>query len=541
MRKKTIAQCIILAFACGTTTLSLAANVPSNLTLAKKQKVVIGNGTEVATIDPAKASGVPEGNVIDQLMEGLTNQDGNGNIVPGVAKSWETKDNEVYTFHLRPDAKWSNGDLVTAKDFVYGWERSVDPVTASPYAWYVAFSKIKNAQAIIDGKKDKSTLGVKALDDHTLEVTLSEPIPYFTKMTNNMIFMPIHKATVEKYGEKWTKPEHFIGNGAYKLARWVVNERMELVRNPNYWDNKHTVIDHATYLPIENPIAEMNRYLSHEVDITSGVPNEQFHRLQKEYPDDLSIHGSLCTYYYQFNAKKKPFDDVRVRKAMSYAVDRDIIANAILGQGQKPAYFLTPEITANFTPVFPPYAKMSQKERNNEAIRLLKEAGYDKDHPLSFSILYNTSENHKKLAIAISSMWKKTLGVKTKLENKEWKTYLESQREGDFQVVRAGWCADYNEPSSFLGLMTTAYKGGGAQWGNKDYDALINKALKETSPDKRSQDYLDAEKMLADEMPIIPIYQYVTTQLVNPQVGGFPAGNAQNKVYVKDLYIKAKK
>ncbi|WP_415679361.1 ABC transporter substrate-binding protein, partial [Vibrio mytili] len=269
------------------------------------------------------------------------------------------------------------------------------------------------------------------------------------------------------------------------------------------------------------------------------VPVEHFRRLQKEHPESVSVVGNLCSYYYSFNTKKKPFDDVRVRKAISYAIDRDIVSNAIMGQGQKPAYFLTPEITAGFHPVMPEYGKMTQKERNAEAARLLAEAGYGKDNPLKFSLLYNTSENHKKVAVAIGSMWKKTLGLDVTLENQEWKTYLSSKDQGDFEVARAGWCGDYNEASSFLTLMTSNNTTGGQHWGNKEYDAIMEKALTSTSEEERQKLYADAEALMAKDMPIAPIYQYVKTRLLSPKVGGFPSNNPEEKIYSKDLYIKA--
>ncbi len=528
-----------LAVAASSTTTAFAADVPAGIKLAEKQEIVRGNGTEVATIDPHKSSGVPESHVIRDLLEGLVNQDGDGNTIPGVAESWETTDNQTFTFHLRKDAKWSNGDPVTAQDFVYSWQRFVDPATASPYAWYMEFTKMVNAKEIIEGKKEKSTLGVKAVDAHTLVVELETAVPYFVMMVGHTSMKPVHKATIEKYGDQWTKPGHFVGNGAYELDKWVVNERMVLKRNVQYWDNDKSVIDKVTFLPIENQNAEMNRFLSGEIDFTDDLPIEHFKRMQKQHPEDLSVVGSLCSYYYIFNTKKKPFNDSRVRKAISYAIDRDIVTNAIMGQGQKPAYFLTPEITAGFDPELPAYGRMTQKERNAEASRLLAEAGYGKDNPLEFTFLYNTDENHKKLAVALGSMWKKTLGLKVTLENQEWKTYLSSTKTGDFEVARAGWCGDYNEASTFLTLMTSDNTSAGQHWGNNDYDTLIDNAFHSTSEEERTKFYLDAEKLMAKEMPIAPIYQYVKTRLLNPHVGGFPSNNAQEMIYTKDLYIKA--
>ncbi len=519
--------------------LAFSADVPAGTQLAKVQEFVRGNGTEVASLDPQKTEGVPESNVIRDLFEGLVNQDGNGKIVPGVAKSWETTDNKTFVFHLREDAKWSNGDPVTADDFVFTFQRAVDPATGSPYAWYLEMTAMVNAADIIAGKKDKSTLGVKALDAHTLEVKLAQSVPYFVKMMAHTTVKPVHRATLEKWGDEWTKPEHFVGNGAYKLDSWVVNERMVLSRNTQYWDDKDTVINKVTYLPIESQVAEMNRFLSGELTMTNELPLEHFRRLQKEHPEDLKVTGQLCSYYYGFNNAKAPFDDVRVRKALSYAIDRDIIANAILGQGQKPAYFLTPEITAGFTPELPEYATWSQKERVAKAKELLKEAGFDSDHPLNFTLLYNTSDNHKKIATAIQSMWKKSLGVNVTLENQEWKTYLDTRREGNFDVTRAGWCGDYNEASSFLSLMQSNNSSNDPKYHSQAFDQLMEKALNSTSEQEREALYADAEKQLAVDMPIAPIYQYVNARLVSPQLGGYPENNAEDKVYSKDLYIKA--
>ena len=518
---------------------SFAANVPEGVKLAAKQELVRGNGTEVASLDPQKTEGVPESMAIRDLLEGLVNQDADGNTIPGVAESWETTDNKTFTFHLRKEAKWSNGDPVTAEDFVYSFQRVVDPATASPYAWYLEMTTMLNAADIVAGTKDKSTLGVKAIDDYTLEVKLDHAIPYFVMMMGHTTVKPVHKATVEKYGDQWTKPEHFVGNGAFVIDKWVVNERIEMVPNKNYWDNAKTVLTKVTYLPIENQVAEMNRFLSGEIDMTYEVPNEHFRRLQKEHAESLQIKGNLCTYYYNFNLKKAPFDDIRVRKAVSYAIDRNIITDALLGQGQKPAYFLTPEIISGFSPELPAYGKLTQKERNAEAKKLLEEAGYNESNPLKFNLLYNTSENHKKLAVAISSMWKKTLGAEVTLENQEWKTYLESKKQGNFQASRAGWCGDYNEPSTFTSLMEGSNTSAGIHYQSADYDKLVAASLATTSEEERTKLYYEEEKLLAQDMPLAPIYQYVTTRLLNPRVGGYAANNAEDKIYSKDMYIIA--
>jgi oligopeptide transport system substrate-binding protein len=540
--KNKITQALLLAVGisfAATSFTAVAANVPAGVKLAANQELVRGNGTEVASLDPQKTEGVPESNVIRDLLEGLVNQDADGNIIPGVAESWETTDNKTFTFHLRKNAKWSNGDPVTAHDFVYSFERVVDPATASPYAWYLEMTTMTNASDIIAGKKDKSTLGVKAIDDYTFEVHLESAVPYFVMMMGHTTVKPVNQATIEKYGDEWTKPENFVGNGAFTVSNWVVNERIELTPNKDYWDNANTVLTKVTYLPIENQVAEMNRFLSGEIDLTNEVPSEHFKRLQKEYPESLQIKGNLCTYYYNFNTHKPPFDDVRVRKAVSYAIDRNVVANILLGQGQKPAYFLTPEIVADFNPQLPAYGKLTQKERNAEAQKLLVDAGYNKSNPLKFSLLYNTSENHKKLAVAIASMWKTTLGVEVTLENQEWKTYLETKKQGNFEASRAGWCGDYNEPSTFTSLMEGSNTTGGIHYQSAAYDSLIKRGIEASSTAERKELYYEQEALLAKDMPIAPIYQYVTTRLVNPHVGGYAVNNAEDKLYSKDMYIIA--
>jgi oligopeptide transport system substrate-binding protein len=543
MRKNNISRGLLLSTCIAAAVASVsvqAAHVPAGTKLAPVQELVRGNGSEVASIDPHKVEGVPASNVIRDLLEGLVNQDGEGNIVPGVAESWETKDNKTFIFHLRKDAKWSNGDPVTADDFVYSFERVVDPNTASPYSWYLEISNIINAADIIDGKKDKSTLGVKALDAHTFQVKLDKPTSYFVKMMAHTTVKPVHKATVEKWGIKWTRPEHFVGNGAYVPDTWVVNERLVLKRNPKYWDNAHTVINKVTFLPIESQVSEMNRFLAGEMDFTYELPVEHFRRLKKEHPESVSVKGYLCNYYYDFNNKQKPFDDVRVRKALSYAIDRDIIAKAIMGQGEKPAYFFTPEITAGFNPTMPAYGKMTQKERNKKAKELLAEAGFSKQNPLSFSVIYNTSDNHKKVATAIQSMWKRTLGVNVQLENQEWKTFISKRREGDYQVARDAWCGDYNEASTFLSLLQSNNTANNAKYYSKEYDDTMLHAMLSTSESERAKLYDNAEQLLARDMPVAPIYQYVKSRLLSPRVGGYPALNAEDKIYTKDLYIIAK-
>ncbi|HIF9253353.1 ABC transporter substrate-binding protein [Photobacterium damselae subsp. damselae] len=517
----------------------VAAQVPEGVKLADSQELVRNNGSEVESLDPQKVSGVPESNIIRDLLEGLINQDDKGNLVPGAASSWESSDNKVWTFHLRQDAKWSNGEPVTAEDFVYTWRRLADPKTASPYASYLSMTTMHNAEAIINGKAAPDSLGVEAVDPHTLKVTLDKAVPYFPAMLVHTSMKPVHAKTVAAHGDKWTSVDNYVSNGAYKLDKWVVNERIELVRNENYWDNKETIINKVTYLPIENQVAAMNRFLAGEIDLTYEVPNEHFKRLVKEYPDAIKVTPYLCSYYYEFNTARKPFDDVRVRKALSYAIDRDVIAKFIVGKGETPAYNFTPLATNGIEVDLPDYSSLSQKERVAKAKELLKEAGYG-DKPLTFDLLYNTSENHKKIAVAIASMWKKSLGVTANLENQEWKSYLDSKRQGNFDVSRAGWCGDYNEASTFLAIMRDGHSQNYPKYTSKAYDKALDDALAAASIESRAQAYKNAESLLATDMPIMPIYHYVNARLVNPKVGGYPMKNPEDNIYSKDLYIIAK-
>lgn len=542
MYKSKLNQALLLAAGLSLSSLSLstmAAAVPSGVKLAPVQELVRGNGTEVESLDPQKVSGVPEANIIRDLLEGMVNQDDLGNLIPGVAASWKSDDNKVWIFNLRKDAKWSNGEAVTANDFVYSWRRLGDPKTGSPYASYLAMTAMKNAEAVIEGKKPVDALGVEAVDEYTLKVTLDKPLSYFVSMLVHTSMKPVHRATVEKYGDKWTSVNTYVGNGAFKLNKWVVNERIVLTKNDKYWDSKNTVLNKVTYLPIEDQVSEMNRYLAGEIDITNEVPTEHIKRLKTDHANDLKITPYLCTYYYEFNMDKKPFDDVNVRKALSYTVDRDILTKFVIGKGDTPGYNFTHLATNGFELEDPAYSKMDQKQRIAEAKKLIEKAGYGPNNPLEFSVLYNTSENHKKIAVALASMWKRSLGVKVELENQEWKSYLDAKRQGNFEVSRAGWCGDYNEASTFLGIMRTGHSQNYPKYSSAEFDKTLDDALGAKTDAERNSHYKVSEKLLAKDMPIIPMYHYVNARLVNPHVGGYPMKNPEHNIYSKDMYIIA--
>lgn len=519
--------------------LAMAATVPAGVDLAAKQELVKGNGDEVQSLDPHKIEGVPESNVSRDLLEGLVISDTQGHPIPGVAESWENKDGKVWTFHLRKNAKWSNGEPVTAQDFVYSWQRLADPKTASPYASYLQYGHLENIDDIIAGKKSPDTLGVKALDANTLQVTLSEAVPYFFKLLIHPSMSPVYKPAVDKFGEKWTQPENWVGNGAFKLQAHVINERIVVVRNPDYWDNANTKLDKVTFLPISSEVSDVNRYFSNDgSDMTyNNMPIELFKKLQRDNPKELHVDPYLCTYYYEINNQKAPFTDPRVREALKLGLDRDIMVNKVLAQGQLSAYSYTPPATDGANLTKPEWFSWSQDKRNAEAKKLLAEAGYTADKPLTFELLYNTSDLHKKLAIAASSIWKKNLGVNIKLNNQEWKTFLDTRHQGNFDVSRAAWCADYNEPSSFLNTMISDSSSNTAHYKSAAFDKVMADSAKASDEKSRSDLYAKAEQILDKDSAIVPVYYYVNARLVKTYVGGYTGKDALDNVYDKNLYI----
>jgi len=516
-----------------------AAEVPKGATLAKKQELVRHIKDEPASLDPVKAVGLPEIQVIRDLFEGLVNQDEKGKLIPGVATRWQSNDNRVWTFTLRDNARWSDGTPVTAEDFVYSWQRLVDPKNTSPFAWFAALAGISNAQAIIDGKQTPDKLGVKAVNKNTLTVQLNKPVPYFPNLAANFALYPVPKTAIEKSGNDWTKPGNLVGNGAYVLQDRVVNEKLVVVPNTHYWDNARTVLQKVTFLPINQESAATKRYLAGDIDITESFPKNLYQKLLKDIPGQVYTPAQLGTYYYAFNTQKGPTADARVRLALSMTIDRRLMAEKVLGTGEKPAWRFTPDVTAGFTPQPSRMEEMSQQELNAEAKTLLKAAGYGPGRPLKLTLLYNTSENHQKIAIAVASMWKKNLGVDVKLQNQEWKTYIDSRNTGNFDVIRASWVGDYNEPSTFLSLLTSTHSGNIARFSDPAYDKVIEQASIETTDAARNKDYNEAENIIASKAPIAPIYQYTNGRLIKPWLKGYPIDNPEDVAYSRTMYLLA--
>lgn len=523
-----------------THTTLVAETVPEGTTLKETQTLVRNNGTEPQSLDPHLMVGVPESNLARDLFEGLTITSPDGEIIPGVATDWKSNDGRIWTFHLREDAKWSNGDPVTAHDFVYSWQRVADPKTASPYSSFLDQAHLENATAVIHGEKPVESLGIKALDAHTLEIHLTESIPYFPKLTAHTTLMPVHAATINAHGEKWTQPDNIVGNGAYQLSFWRVNDKIVLTRNLHYWDNQNTIINEVTFLPIASEITDLNFYRSGMTDIAATVPIDLFHRVKKELGDELHINPKLCTYYYEMNHEAEVFNDPKVREALKITLNRDIIVNRVKNHGERKAYGLTPPYTSGMGEYAPAWFEASYQEQAERAKALLKEAGYSKSNPLRFEFLYNTSEGHKKIAIAVASIWKQSLDgmVEMTLTNQEWKTFLDRRYGGHYEMSSSGWCADYDEPSSFLNMLKSDSSINTARYKSEAFDRVMEEAVLAKTEDERSEMYKKAERVLDQESAILPIYYYVSARLIKPYVGGYSNQNTMDGFYTKDLYLK---
>ena len=490
------------------------------------------------TLDPQLNEEVAGFHVIRDLFEGLLSQDADGNLVPGVATSYAASDgNRTYTFTLRKNAKWSNGDPVTAHDFVYAWRRAADPKTASPYGWYVELTQMANAGDILAGKKPPSALGVRAVDDRTLMVRLDRPLPYFPAMTTYATLFPAHRATIEAHGAKWTAPANIVSNGAYVLKEVVLNEFHTRVKNPKYWGADSVIVEKVTGLVINDVNQALTRYRAGELDHLEPLPPGQYPRLKKERPDEAKSVPRLCSYYYAINHTKSgnpALRDVRVRRALSLAVDRDVIVKQLLKGGQWSAYNFTHFKTAGFRMPDIAYAKLSQRKRDAEAKRLFKESGV---RDLTLKLIYNTSESHKQIATVIGQMWKQKLGVRTTLANFEWKTYLNIRKNREFDVARSAWCGDYNEASTFLDLLTTTHGANAGGYSSTKVDALMRDSKTAKDP---AGIYAEVEQILAKDMAIVPIYHYANTFLLKSDIKGWPYNNVENNWYAKNLYRVAK-
>lgn len=497
-----------------------------------------GNGAEPETLDPHRAQSVGASNILRDLYEGLISKAPDGELEPGGAESWTISDDRrVYTFKLRQNALWSNGEPVTARDYVYGLRRSVDPLTGSAYAQILA--PVVNAGDIIAGDKDPQSLGVEAVDDYTLRITLNQPTPYFLGLLTHSSTYPLYEPVVQAHPSNFTQPAHAVTNGAYRMSEWVVASHIRVVRNPSYWDDLNTGVDQVVYLPITDVASELKRYQAGELDWTAAVPVPQLDRVRYQVPDQLQTVPWLGVYYYGLNVTRPPFrDSPKLRRALSMAIDREIICERITRGGETPAYSWVPPAVSDYEPPQADYAGWARERRLDQARTLYREAGYGPDNPLTLELRYNTSESHKKLASVVANMWRVNLGVKVTLINEEWKVFLQNVRQRQVtQVYRAGWIGDYDDPQTFLSLLHSDFGLNGTGFSNDRYDELLDTAARTPAGEKRRALMQQAEALLLEAQPVIPVYFYTSKTLLKPYVKGF-VGNPMGHYYSKDLSIE---
>jgi oligopeptide transport system substrate-binding protein len=511
-----------------------AAVIPAGTQLNPTQTLIRNNGSEPETLDPALAESVGANNLSRDLFEGLTASDSDGKIVPGVAESWKQTDATTWVFKLRKNAKWSNGDPVTADDFVYGIRRFVDPKTASTYAaTYGVF--LLNGAEVVKGSKPPADIGVKAIDKYTLEIKTAFPVSFLPDVVSNNNLGPVHKASLEKNGKDWTKPGLLVSNGAYVLKDWQVNNRVVIEKNPQYWDAANVQLTKVTYLPIEDGNADVKLYESGENEWVYQLPPGTYEKYKVQYPKDTRNAPMLGLRYYSYQTQNPVFKDVRVRKALSMVIDRDILAQRVTADGQLPAYSVMVKGTvgADVTPY--DWATWPMAKRVAEAKNLLQQAGVKPGAKFSFS--YNTSEYHKKMAVFAASEWKTKLGLDIETESMEFKVLLKKRHDGDFQMARNGWTADYNDASTFLTLIECDSDQNNNFNCNRKAQDLIKQGYASIDQAKRRSLLTQASKMIMEDYPIIPLLQYSVPRLVKPYVGGYSLLNAQDRFRSKDLFI----
>jgi len=487
-----------------------------------------GNTADPETLDQHKTSTVYEAHILRDLYEGLVVYDAAAELVPGVAESWELSDDgRTYTFHLRDDARWSNGDPVTAGDFVYSFRRIMRPETGAKYA--NVLYPIANAQKIHGGELPASELGVAALDERSLEITLEAPTPFFLELLTHQTGLPIHPPSVEALGAGFVRPGNMVSNGAYVLAESVPNAHIKLTKNPAFHDADQVRIDTVYYYPTEDRSAALRRFQAGELESNNDAPVEQVAWMRENLGDQFRVAPYLGIYYYAVNTSKPPLDDPRVRRALSMVIDREFIAEEIWGGTMVAGYSFVPPGIANYgEPAYADYRNMGMIDREEAAAALLAEAGYGPDNPLKVEIRYNTSENHKNTALAIADMWQ-PLGVEVSLLNSDTATHFAVLRDkGDYDVARAGWIADYNDPQNFLFMVESDNEGFNyANYANPEYDALMDRAAAETDLDKRAELLFEAETIFMHDLPFIPLLYYGSLSLVSDKLEGWQ-DNIQN-------------
>lgn len=482
-----------------------------------------GNIAEPDTLDPHRSEETSAFHVLRDLYEGLTSETVRAEVAPGAAERWEVSDDGLrWTFHLDPAGRWSNGDPVVAADFVAGLRRTVDPETASTYAAVLA--PIENASAVTRGELPPEALGVRALDERTLEIRLEHPTPYFLSLLSHASTYPIHRPSLERWGRDFARPGRLVSNGAYRLDDWRRESVIRLTRNPHYRDAANVQIDAVHFYPIEDRSTELARYRAGELDFTRGVPNNQYAWIREHLADELHVSPQISTQFYVLDLSEAPFDDRRLRQALSMALDREVLVEKVTRGGQPPAYSLVPPGVAGYEPAEYRWRHWPHERRIAEAQRLYREAGYGEERPARFEILYNTSDNNRKIAVAIQGMWREHLGAQVTVLNQEWKVLLQTRKDPPrWDVLRYAWIGDYNDPYTFLEIFTSDSGQNPNGYSNPDYDRLVAAAARERDPARRRELMREAERIVIEDYPMVLQYFTVARHLVKPRVRGFAA------------------
>ena len=505
------------------------------------QKVVHNLGADPASVDPALNEAVDGSQVLNNAFEGLTRTDADEQTIPGVAETWEvSEDGLTYTFHLR-DSKWSDGEPVVAADFEYAWKRALDPATAAGYAYQMYY--LLNGQKANAGDVSVDEIGVKALDEKTLEVKLESPTPYFLQLTAFPCYFPVRKDIVEADPEGWAlNPETYISNGPFKMTEWTRNDVLRLVKNENYYDAENVKLDEIEYVMIVEGSTAFSAFQSGEIDYTESVPADQIVQLQEANDPNFKIFPYIGTYFYCFNMNDELMKDVKVREALSLAIDRESIVTNVTKGGQKPANgFVSEGIATSTGESFRTLAGdygVPVKADVEKAKALLAEAGYPDGAGFpELELLYNTNEGHKAIAEAVQEMWKQNLGINVTLRNEEWKVFQENRKNGNYTVARHGWIGDYADPMTFLEMWTSGAGTNDAKYANPEYDKLINDS-KFASGAERDAILKDAEALLARDLPIMPIYYYTNPALMRTTIKEAPKSSL-GPVFYRNAYVEA--
>ncbi len=499
-----------------------------------------GNADEPQELDPHIVTGLTESNILGTLLEGLVVKDPDTlEPIPGVAESWTlSEDGRVYTFQLRDNARWSNGDPVTAQDFAWSWWRALQPQLGNPYAYM--YYPILNAEAYFKGEIDDfGKVGIRVLDSHTLEVTLTHPTPYFLQLLDHMTLYPVHRPTIESFGAaaqrgtRWTRPGNFVGNGPFQLRDWRLNRLVEVERNPHYWDADNVGLNGIRFHPTQNITTEERMFRAGQLHFTNTVPVDKIAWYQAHRPELIRVAPYLATYFYRFNTRVPHLADPRVRRALSLAVDREALVRSITRGGEAAAVAFTPPDTLGYS------ADPALRFDPEEARRLLAEAGYPggEGFPVT-ELLYNTMELHQKIAVAIQQMWNQHLNVDVRLYNQDWQVFLSAVNGGDYAIARAGWIGDYVDPNTFLDMWVSGGGNNRTGWSNPRYDDLVlRQAPAATDRDSRYALLREAERILMDEMPVMPLFVYTSKSLIHPSVRGAPA-NLLDYVLFKQVWLE---